>query len=193
MNDFYTYAYLRENGTPYYVGKGRGRRIHREQGRRVKLPPKERRIFLKQNLTEEEAFKHEIYMIAVFGRKNMGTGILLNFTDGGEGGSGHVCSEETREKLRQATLGVKRSPEAVLKSVNARRGKRKRPMSKEGRKRIGEAQKKKVEVTFPSGLVGVFPSKADAAFYSGIPIRTFCRLIKGEVSRKWGDFKVKFV
>jgi hypothetical protein len=27
-------------------------------------------------LREEEAFKHEIYMIAMFGRKDVGTGIL---------------------------------------------------------------------------------------------------------------------
>jgi hypothetical protein len=43
-------------------------------------PPKDksRIIFLKQNITEEEAFKHENYMIAVFGRKDLGTGILHN-------------------------------------------------------------------------------------------------------------------
>ena len=38
----------------------------------IKTKDKSRIIFLKQNLTEEEAFKHEIYMIAVFGRKDLG-------------------------------------------------------------------------------------------------------------------------
>ena len=46
---------------------------------------KKRIIYLKKNLTEEEAFKHEKYMIAVLGRKDLGTGILRNLTDGGEG------------------------------------------------------------------------------------------------------------
>jgi hypothetical protein len=93
MKNFYTYAYLREDGTPYYIGKGKGKRINQPHYRsnkskvKVPLPPKERRLFLKQNLTEEEAFKHEVYMVAVFGRKDLGTGILLNMSDGGKGGS----------------------------------------------------------------------------------------------------------
>jgi hypothetical protein len=93
LNRFYTYAYLREDRTPYYIGKGQGKRINNPHYRnnktrvRVPLPPMNRRILLKQNLTEEEAFKHEIYMIDVFGRKDLGTGILLNMNDGGKGGS----------------------------------------------------------------------------------------------------------
>jgi hypothetical protein len=83
---YYTYAYLREDGTPYYIGKGRGRRVYDSKNRKsCKVPPKNRILFLKKNLTEEEAFKHEIYMIAVFGRKDLGTGILRNLTEGGEG------------------------------------------------------------------------------------------------------------
>jgi len=90
MNNYYTYAYLREDGTPYYIGKGRNKRIHNNHNK-IPLPPKNRRIFLKENLTEEEAFKHEIYMIAVFGRKDLGTGILLNMTNGGERGGCRIC------------------------------------------------------------------------------------------------------
>jgi hypothetical protein len=86
-NKFYTYAWLREDGTPYYIGKGSGDRAWKRsrKGRSVKMPPKERILILKQNLTEEEAYKHEIYMIALYGRKDIGTGILRNLTDGGEG------------------------------------------------------------------------------------------------------------
>ena len=99
MSDiFYTYAYLRKSDrTPYYVGKGKGKRAYDRQGHRVKVPDdKDRIIFLKQNLTEEEAFNHEKYMIAVLGRKDLGTGILRNMSDGGEGPSNP--SPESRRK-----------------------------------------------------------------------------------------------
>jgi hypothetical protein len=85
---FYTYAWLREDGTPYYIGKGTGYRAYTGKGRKGnRKPPKDksRILILKKNLTEEEAFKHEIYMIALYGRKDNGTGILINLTDGGDG------------------------------------------------------------------------------------------------------------
>lgn len=115
-NDYYTYAYLREDKTPYYIGKGRGRRIYAKS--RVIKPPedKSRIIFLKKNLTEEEAFKHEIYMIAIFGRKDLGTGILRNLTNGGDGVSGLIHTEEHRRKNSEARIGEKHPQFGVPKS-----------------------------------------------------------------------------
>jgi len=108
MNNYYTYAYLREDRTPYYIGKGKGNRAYRRRKNDTKSPKdKSRIIFLKQNLTEEEAFKHEIYMIAVFGRKDLGTGILHNRTDGGEGPSGVIKNEETKKKMSKVKRGKK--------------------------------------------------------------------------------------
>jgi hypothetical protein len=105
-NRFYTYAYLREDRTPYYIGKGKGNRVCCKHKCEVNPPKdKSRIIFLKQNLTEEEAFKHEIYMIAVFGRKDLGTGILRNRTNGGEGGSGVIFNEERRKKISEKKRG----------------------------------------------------------------------------------------
>ena len=75
----------------------------------VEVVPKDksRIIFLKKNLAEEEAFKHEIYMISIFGRMDLGTGILRNLTDGGEGTSGSIRTEEFREKLSLTKKGRK--------------------------------------------------------------------------------------
>ena len=103
---FYTYAYLRKDRTPYYIGKGQRDRAYCKYKDEIKPPiDKSRIIFLKQNLTEEDAFKHEIYMIAVFGRKDLGTGILRNKTNGGEGPSGWVPSEETRKNWSEMRKG----------------------------------------------------------------------------------------
>ena len=132
MNDFYTYAYLREDRTPYYIGKGSGNRVYKKD-RRIKPPKdKSRIIFLKKNLLEEEAFRHEIYMIAVFGRKDNGTGILHNRTNGGEGVSGAIKSEEIRKKISEATRkgNASMTPEQRSKRANKQgEGQRKRQAS----------------------------------------------------------------
>jgi hypothetical protein len=99
---YYTYAYLREDRTPYYIGKGSGRRIYENKGRPCGRPKDiSKVIFLKQNLTEQEAFKHEIYMIDVFGRKDLRTGTLYNRSDGGEGASGYKHTEKNKEKFKE--------------------------------------------------------------------------------------------
>ena len=109
---YYTYAFLREDRTPYYIGKGKGNRAYRRRDKGIK-PPKDKSkiLILKQNLTEEESFRHEVYMIAVFGRKDLGTGILHNRTNGGDGVSGAVVSDETRRKMSEALKGKPRSKE----------------------------------------------------------------------------------
>ena len=108
--EYYTYAYLREDDTPYYIGKGKAGRINNNL-HNINLPPENRRIYLKKNLTDEEARKHEIYMIAILGRKDLGTGILRNMTNGGEGCAGRSLSDETKKKLSDAHKGKKKSIE----------------------------------------------------------------------------------
>jgi hypothetical protein len=126
---YYTYAYLREDKTPYYIGKGKGNRIFNKDKGDIRPPKdKSRIIFLKKNLTEAEAFRHEIYMITVFGRKDLETGILRNRTDGGEGASGLVMSEETRKTLSELKVGEK----------NPNYGKE---MSEEQKQKISEKRK----------------------------------------------------
>jgi hypothetical protein len=139
--NYYTYAYLREDRTPYYIGKGQGNRAYRRSKKDIKPPKdKSRIIFLKQNITEEEAFKHEIYMIAVFGRIDLGTGILHNRTDGGDGVSGYVCSEETKKKISEAKKGKTASEETKRNMSEAHKG---RTHSEESRIKMSEAQKGK--------------------------------------------------
>jgi hypothetical protein len=115
-NRFYTYAYLREDRTPYYVGKGKGRRLYKKgKGEVGKPTDKSRIIFLKQNITEQEALNHEIYMIAVLGRIDLGTGILRNKTGGGEGCSGMICREDVKLKIKNSNLGKTHTQESKKK------------------------------------------------------------------------------
>ena len=134
---YYTYAYLREDRTPYYIGKGKGNRIYK-RGSRVFAPPKDksRIIYLKQNLTEEEAFRHEIYMIAVLGRIDLGTGILHNMTDGGEGISNP--SEETRKKISDAQKGKTHTEESRKKMSESKKN-----ISEETRRKMSQSSKGK--------------------------------------------------
>lgn len=103
---YYTYAYLREDGTPYYIGKGKHDRAYRKN-RKHRPKSDDKILILKSNLSENEAFKHEIYMIAVLGRKDLGTGILRNRTDGGEGTSNVVRSQQTLIKQSLSKIGNK--------------------------------------------------------------------------------------
>jgi hypothetical protein len=135
--EYYTYAYLREDGTPYYIGKGKAGRIDNNL-HNINLPPKSRRVYLKKNLTDKEARKHEIYMIAILGRKDLGTGILRNMTNGGEGCAGRRLSDETKKKLSDKHKGKKKSVEHKKALSEAAK---KRKVSDKWRESVSSAKK----------------------------------------------------
>jgi len=92
--EFYVYAYLREDGSPYYIGKGKGRRAwipHRRNNQGTPTPTNLSQIvIISHRLLDFESILLERKLIRHYGRKDNNTGILQNRTDGGEGPSGRV-------------------------------------------------------------------------------------------------------
>jgi hypothetical protein len=130
---FYIYMYLREDMSPYYVGKGKGNRAWIKHSNETKPPKdKSRVIITHHDLNELGAFVLERWFIRWYGRKDLGTGILRNKTDGGEGASGCI-------KMR----GVPKSA-VHRKNISASRLGKKYPNLSEAKKGITQSEQSNI-------------------------------------------------
>jgi hypothetical protein len=118
---FYVYAYLREDGTPYYIGKGSGKRAWKHVKSDTIHPPidKSRIILLERNLTELGSFAIERRMIEWYGRKDIGTGILRNMSDGGDGCSGYKHTAAARAAISDYNAVAWKDPKFIENYRNA--------------------------------------------------------------------------
>lgn len=223
----YVYCHFRnDTNEVFYVGKGQGCRRNKTYGRSkfwkniVNKAGGFTSEIIAGNLTEEEALSFEKLMIAKL--KDSGAS-LCNLTDGGDGASGYKHTEETiekirerlkgrpahnkgrkvspeaREKMRQAKLGVKQSPEHVAASAKARVG---RPCSEETKRKISEHHtgKKLPYEQFNSRRKPIFcttnetsyPSVTEAAQALKLETSNISRCCKG-VFKQTGGYQFRYL
>ena len=120
----YSYIWLNENCVPYYAGKGSGRRAYEPQRHSVRPPSDKTKIVIFLMESEALAYQSEKALIELFGRKDNGTGILANLSDGGKGcGSGYIPPLEHRQNVSKARKGKPFSAEHRLALSKAKTGK----------------------------------------------------------------------
>lgn len=149
---FYVYEHWRlDKDECFYVGKGCGSRAyvrsHRNMHWKNIVSKLERNghayeiRFVATGLTEQEAFDLEKQRISFWKDRSD----LANYTNGGEGASGRIATEKTRNKIKLAKKNI--SDETRLKmSKNAKNRseehKRKLSLSNTGKNRSKESKEK---------------------------------------------------
>jgi len=156
-SDYYVYFYLREDNTPYYVGKGKGYRDNSEQ--HTIKPPKDKSRIVRpfDKITEEKALSMEIWFIWKYGRIDLGTGILRNKTDGGDGVSGYKYSKEQNKANSERQKGKKRGPSPLRGRTTKRKGIKQENTPEQRENHRKAMEKRREKPTWNKGLDSTDP------------------------------------
>lgn len=108
---FYVYVHRKAtNNEIFYIGKGCKSRYlskHNRSNFWTKIANKHGVIveIIIDNLSEELACLLEKEMILFYGRLDLRTGNLINFTEGGQGTSGYIFTQEDKVKISEGLKG----------------------------------------------------------------------------------------
>jgi hypothetical protein len=112
----YIYRHIRlDKNEPFYIGIGSdnngkysraNRKTYRSDFWNKVIEKTDYRVeIIDDDLTWGEAKEKEMWWIKFYGRRNIGSGPLVNLTDGGDGMAGWKASDETRKKLSETRKG----------------------------------------------------------------------------------------
>jgi len=157
MKQFYVYLHCKPDGTPFYVGKGSGRRAYvlnfssrRNRGHHniiIKHGKENILIYTRDCVSEAQAHEHEIWMIAWCRAQGYR---LVNATNGGEGVSGYKWTDDAKYLAHLNHLGKtspmkgkKHTEETKIKISKAGKGRFRKPCSDNTKLKISVANKGK--------------------------------------------------
>jgi hypothetical protein len=123
----YVYRHIRlDKNEPFYIGIGsdsngkyarsKEHRKRNEIWNKIVYKTEYRVEILIDDLTWEETCEKEKEFIELYGRKDLGTGCLVNMTNGGEGNYGRVLSNETKLKISNSNKG-KIIPKEIIEKI----------------------------------------------------------------------------
>lgn len=143
----FTYGNITFDHKPFYIGKGKGKRINEHirtaQMNRDKNKLKVNKILsiqksglepiklkIYENLEEQDALNKEMDLIKIIGRKDLKTGILLNLTNGGENnwckfkdlGIEEQNKIRLSQSLRMKENNPMKNPDTAKKCGDSKRG-----------------------------------------------------------------------
>ena len=110
-NNKVLYRHLKPNGEVFYIGIGNKDRPYSKKRNKLWKRVVNKYGYtidiLKKDMSWKDAVQIEKILISWYGRIDLGTGTLVNMTDGGEGNSGYIYTDEIKKKIGDKSRGRK--------------------------------------------------------------------------------------